>query len=193
MFVATKHGCVTTNICRHEHNFVATSTLLSRHTYFVATKQAYFVAKKYVFCRDIHAFVATKPLSGQKWYLWHLLPMIQELQTALKWPFLVSLKPVLDWANFCFANVMNFGVFDKLRWSYVRGPKSFAQHVLGIFSQFGEPCFWLVESKESSPVDEEEIKNKDGWRCQYFTRFGGNWPICWLVGGAASSLGPRMI
>ena len=36
-------------------------------------------------------------------------------------------------------------------------------------------------------------KNINGWPCQYFTRFGGNWPICWLVGGAALSLGPRMI
>ena len=35
--------------------------------------------------------------------------------------------------------------------------------------------------------------NKNGWWCQYFTCFGGNWPVCWLVGGAALSLGPRMI
>ena len=30
----------------------------------------------------------------------------------------------------------------------------------GIFAEFDEPCLWLVESKESSPVDEEEIKIK---------------------------------
>ena len=42
----------------------------------------------------------------------------------------------------------------------VWGPKSFAQHVLGIFAQFSESCLRLVESKESSPVDEEEIKIK---------------------------------
>ena len=30
-------------------------------------------------------------------------------------------------------------------------------------------------------------------RCQYFTRFGGHRRICWLVGGAAVSLGSRMI
>ena len=44
----------------------------------------------------------------------------------------------------------------------VCGPKSFIQHVLGIFTQFSKPCLWLVESKESSPVDEEEIKMDEG-------------------------------
>ena len=29
-----------------------------------------------------------------------------------------------------------------------------------MFPQFGEPCLRLAESKESSPVDEEEIKIK---------------------------------
>ena len=32
------------------------------------------------------------------------------------------------------------------------------QHVLGMFTQFGKPCLGLVEIKESSFVDEEEIK-----------------------------------
>ena len=40
--------------------------------------------------------------------------------------------------------------------------KSFAQHVLGIFAQFNEPYIRFVESKEISPVDEEEIKMDDG-------------------------------
>ena len=37
-------------------------------------------------------------------------------------------------------------------------------------------------------------KNKNGWRCRYryFTRLEGNLFICWLVGGAALSRGPRM-
>ena len=39
------------------------------------------------------------------------------------------------------------------------GPKSFAQHVLGVFAQFDEHCLSLAET-ESSPVDEEEIKIK---------------------------------
>ena len=42
------------------------------------------------------------------------------------------------------------------------GPKSFAQHVLGIFAQFDETCFSLAESTESSPVDEEEVKMDNG-------------------------------
>ena len=44
--------------------------------------------------------------------------------------------------------------------SNCEGSKIFAQHVLGIFAEFDEPCLWLVESKESSPVDAEEIKIK---------------------------------
>ena len=51
---------------------------------------------------------------------------------------------------------------NLIRLTEVRGPKSFAQHALGIFAQFGEPCLRLSESKESSPVDEEKInKNKN--------------------------------
>ena len=67
-------------------------------------------------------------------------------------------SPSLSKAQFCFANLVE--VFDELRRSYVQGPKSFNQHALGMFPQFGEPCFRLAESKESSPVDEEEIKIK---------------------------------
>ena len=40
---------------------------------------------------------------------------------------------------------------------------SFAQHVLGIFAKFGETLpLILAKSKESSSVDEEEIKRKIG-------------------------------
>ena len=48
--------------------------------------------------------------------------------------FDLAVNPVLNWANV---------VFVELRRSYIRGPKSFAQHVLGIFAQFGEHCLWL--------------------------------------------------
>ena len=58
-------------------------------------------------------------------------------------------------ANICFVNT--FRVFVELRRSYIRGPKSFVQHVLGIFAQFGEPCLRLLGAK-SSPVDEEKTK-----------------------------------
>ena len=53
---------------------------------------------------------------------------------------------------------------NLIRLTEVRGPKSFAQHALGIFAQFGEPCLRLAESKENSSVDEEkgqEIKMND--------------------------------
>ena len=86
-------------------------------------------------------------------------------------PITVScVKPVLNWVNLCFTNLVwsvqwtwkrcgklslfligqtftswtCFGQFDKLPWSYVLCPKSFAEHALGIFAQFGEPCLWLV-------------------------------------------------
>ena len=47
--------------------------------------------------------------------------------------------------------------------------------------------------EQSSPVDEEKIKIKmDDGVARFFTRFGGNLFICWLVGGAALSRRPRM-
>ena len=58
----------------------------------------------------------------------------------------------------------------SIRRSYIRGPKSFAQHVLGTFA--------LVD-EQSSPVDEEKIKIKmDDGIASFFTRFGGNLFIC---------------
>ena len=42
-------------------------------------------------------------------------------------------------------------------------------------------------------MEEEEIKiQMDDGVARFFTRFGGNLFICWLVGGAALSRGPRM-
>ena len=46
-----------------------------------------------------------------------------------------------------FASRIQFGVFVQLRRSYIRGPKSFAQHVLGTFTLFDEHCLWLAESR----------------------------------------------
>ena len=59
------------------------------------------------------------------------------------------------------------------------------------------PIGWslpLIGWEQSSPVDEEKMKIKmyDGV-ARFFTRFGGNLFICWLVGGAALSWRPRMI
>jgi len=51
---------------------------------------------------------------------------------------------------------------------------------------------WL--RAENSTVDEEEIKIKmDDGVAGYFTRFGVDSFICWLMGDAALSLGPRTI
>ena len=42
-------------------------------------------------------------------------------------------------------------------------------------------------------MEEEEIKiQMDDGVARFFTRFGGNSFICWLVGGAGVSRGPRM-
>ena len=51
----------------------------------------------------------------------------------------------------------------------------------------------LIGWEQSSPVNEEEIKVKmDHGVARIFNRFGGNFFICWLVGGAVLSRGPRM-
>ena len=156
---------------------------------------------------------------GRMWYKKDLkFHMPKGKQTGSS-PITIScVKHVLNWANICFTNLVwwvqqawrrcgvrslclvmqtftswtCFGQFDKLPPSYVRCPKSFAQHALGIFAQFGEPCLRLVESKESSPVDEAE-RTKNRWWCQYFTRLRGNWSVCWLVGCTSLSRGPRTI
>ena len=98
-FVATK-VCLSrqTYFCRDKYNFAVTK-VLSRQTYFlqnmsfVATnvclsrqtrvcrdkylsRQKYFVQTKDVFCDSKHVFVATKPFSRQKLYLWQLPSVI---------------------------------------------------------------------------------------------------------------------
>ena len=51
----------------------------------------------------------------------------------------------------------------------------------------------LIGWEQSSPVDEEKIKIKmDDCVARFFTRFGGNLFICWLVGGTVLSPRPRM-
>ena len=65
---------------------------------------------------------------------------------------------VLNWVNFWFTNLV-WGVHQTVM-KLCLGPKIFAQHVPGIFAQFAESCLWMVDSKESSSVDEEERKGK---------------------------------
>ena len=89
-----------------------------------------------------------------------------------------------------FASRTYFGVFVELRRSYIRGPKSLAQHVLGTFAQSGEHCLWFAESKDSSPVWGRNI-NKNRWRCRYFARFRGSWPYLLTCGRRSLVSGPQ--
>ena len=61
-------------------------------------------------------------------------------------------KPVLGWANVCFAS-LGWGIRRTATKLY-SGSRKLSS------TCSGEHCLWLVESKESSPVDEEEIKIK---------------------------------
>ena len=86
-----------------------------------------------------------------------------------------------------FANLVG-----SIRLSYIRGPKSFAQHVLGTFALFDDHCLWLAESRALLWMKKKiKIKMNDGV-ARFFTRFGGNLFICWLVGGAALSRRRRL-
>ena len=89
-----------------------------------------------------------------------------------------SYKPVFNWANICFANLVR--AFGRTATKLCSGPKSFAQHFLGI-AKFGETLPLIGwEQRELScgreRKEEEEKKQTDD-----------------VVGGVALSLGPRMI
>ena len=68
-----------------------------------------------------------------------------------------------------FASRTYLGVFVEVRRSYIRGPKSFAQHVLGTFALFDEHCLWLAESRPLLWMRKKKKKRrrKKGWRCRY--------------------------
>ena len=57
-----------------------------------------------------------------------------------------------------FASRTLFGVLVELR--RCSGSKKLRSTCSGNNHPVGEPCLWLTESKESSPVDEVEIKIK---------------------------------
>ena len=116
------------------------------------------------------------------------------------------LKPVLNWANV--SSRTKLEVFGEAIWFLIgptflhepswkyssklySGPKSFAQHVLGTFALLADHCLWLAESRALLWMKKKQIKMDDRV-ARFYTRFGGNLFICWLVGGAALSLGPRM-
>ena len=98
---------------------------------------------------------------------------------------------IVYWTNFCFANIVRsirptatklYSGSQKLRLTCSGNIRPIRRTLP------------LIGWEQSSPVNEEEIKIKmDDGVARYFTRFRGNWPICWLVGGAALFLGPRMM
>ena len=76
--------------------FVATNTCLLQQNYVCRDTHTYtFVATKDVFWRDKHVFVATKLLSQQKRYLWHLPPVIptQPRANGDIFPFVARQQP----------------------------------------------------------------------------------------------------
>ena len=91
----------------------------------------------------------------------NIIKIIKAIKMRSRWELVCqnsTLNPVVYWANFCLVNLVR--IFGELRRRYVRGSRSFANHALGIFAQFGKPCLWLIEKKENSPVDEEERRKK---------------------------------
>ena len=121
----------------------------------------------------------------------------------------VCIKPVLNWAHICFANIVQvirqtWKKFGKLslfligQWTVTKlcsGSKNLHSICSGNIHPVWQTCLWVWKQRELSfGWGRNDYKEKEnGWQCRYFTRFRGNWPICWLVGGAALSLGPRMI
>ena len=118
-----------------------------------------------------------------------------------------SVKPVLNWANVSSRTLLE--VFGEASW-FLIGPtflresswKYSSKLYLGS-KKLRSTCSWnirpirrslpLIGWEQSSPVDEEKIKIKmDDGVARFFTRFGRNLFICWLVEGAALSRRPRM-
>ena len=88
---------------------------------------------------------------------------------------------VLNWANFCFANIV---------WSICRTVFGVQKASVNMFWEYS-PCSMNLVSDwlraESSPVDKEEIKIKmDDGVGRYFTRFGGNYLFYLLTCGKCS-------
>ena len=118
----------------------------------------------------------------------------------------LSLKPILNWANVCLRTWLE--VFGEPSWfligqTFLREPSW--KYSLKLYSgskKLRSTCSGnirpiqrtlpLIGWEQSSPVDEEKIIKMDDSVARFFTRFGRNLFICWLVGGAALSLRPRM-
>ena len=100
----------------------------------------------------------------------------------------VQLRTGFNWANSCFANIVRvlrspatklYSGSKKLR-STCSGNIRPIRRTLPLIGWERRALLWM------------KIKMDDGV-ARFFTRFGGNLFICWLVGGAALSLGPRII
>ena len=125
----------------------------------------------------------------------------------------VDVRPVLKWANICFVNLVGLFVEPSptqliLNWTqfcFANLVRSIRRTATNLYSGSKK-----LRSGNTRPVwrtlpligwDQEAllwVRKKEKYKgmtvqCRYFTRFGGNCPICWLVGGAALSLGSRMI
>ena len=94
-----------------------------------------------------------------------------------------QLKPVLNWVNVSSRTWLE--VFVEA----IFGSKKLRSTCSGDIRHIRR-SLPLTGWEQSSPVDEEKIKMDDGV-ARFFTRFGGNMFICWLVGGAALSRRPE--
>ena len=136
---------------------------------------------------------------------WHLVVTFTvgpgKLTESSAW----ALQPVLNWANVCSRTYLE--VFGEPRWFLIgrtclRKPSwKYSSKLYSGSKKLHSACAGnirpiqqslpLIGWEQSSPVDEEKIKMDDGV-ARFFTRFGGNLFICWLVEGAALSQRPRM-
>ena len=127
---------------------------------------------------------------------------LKSIKISVQGPF----KPVLNWASVCSRNQLE--VFSEPSWfligqTFLHEPSlEYLSKVYLGSQKLHSTCSGnirpirrtlpLIGWEQSSPVDEEEIKIKmDDGVTRFFTRFGGNLFICWLVGGAALSWGPQ--
>ena len=126
-----------------------------------------------------------------------LLHFVKEVFFAADFSFLrpscvcSSFKPVLYWANICFTNKV-WGICQTATKLY-SGSKMLRSTCSGNIRPFWWTLVLIGWEWWELSCGWGRNKNKNGWWCRYFTCFGGNWPICWLVGGAALSLGSTMI
>ena len=118
--------------------------------------------------------------------IWHeIIVIILCLQPTTDLPTPTPIHP----DHLCLREVSHTDVTGSIRRSYIRVQKALLNMLWNI-RPIGR-SLPLIGWEQSSPVDEEKIKMDDGV-ARFFTRFGRNLFICWLMGGAALSRRPRM-